>query len=775
MLFSILFRIPDAKATHIVGGELNYRYLGNNVYEIRLTVYRDCFNGIPAFDNPASVGVFDAFNNLVTEIRMVFKGSDTIPSAINNPCFIPPANICYEHTTYIDSVVLPPSSLGYQLAYQRCCRNYTIANIVSPDNTGATYYATIPGTSTFSQNGNPVFKDWPPPFICAGLPFVFDHSATDPDGDSISYELCVPFNGADTIIPTPQPPNAPPYADVIFKAPYNLGNLLGGTPLQIDPVTGLLTAIPATIGQFVVGICAREFRNGIYVGVTKRDFQLNVVPCPTLIVAALQYPLITCGSNAVQFVNQSYNAGSYLWDFGLPGNTDTSTAFSPSFTYPDTGSYVVTLVAYSGFNPNCTDTTTGTVQILPAYLTDYTYTRNPCTNEIIFIDSSNTDAGPTTSWQWDFDDGTSSNIHNPVHQFQPGTYTVTLVTTSQRGCRQTISKIIVVPPLITASVQPTSVSCNGLCDGTANASVLNGTLPLSYQWNDSLIQNTQLATGLCAGNYSVTVTDSNGCITNADVIVNEPSPLVVEASVIPAYCGGRCIGSALSVASGGNGSYQYQWNDSLAQQTAEATGLCTGNYSVTVTDLKGCSATHTVSIIYSDSLPDVNASADTTDIYEGQSVSLHASPQLNYILTWQPVSSLQNASSANPVATPPGTTTYEVFVTDPNQCTNSDTVTIRVLNVICTEPEIYIPNAFSPDGDHVNDVFRIRGNTFNTMHLVIYDRWGEKVFETNNYREGWDGIYKGKAAEPGVYMYYVELTCFDKSTFFHKGNVTLLR
>ena len=191
-------------ATHIVGGELNYHYIGNNQYEISLTVYRDCKNGVPLLDNPAYVFVFDAFNNLFTTVLLPLDDKDTIPSTINSPCFTPRDTICYEHSHYQKVIVtLPPSVAGYQLAYQRCCRNNTILNIVSPGASGATFYAFIPGTSIFSQNSNPVYDSLPPPFICLNIPFVFDHSATDADGDSIVYELCNPFLGASSSVPQP--------------------------------------------------------------------------------------------------------------------------------------------------------------------------------------------------------------------------------------------------------------------------------------------------------------------------------------------------------------------------------------------------------------------------------------------------------------------------------------------------------------------------------------------------------------------------------------------
>ncbi len=115
-------------------------------------------------------------------MALVLDSLETIPFGVNSPCFIPPTDICYERSFYHPQTVrLPPNSSGYQLVYQRCCRNNTILNLTAPGATGATFYAFIPGTSTFSQNSNPVFDSLPPPFICLDMSFVFDHSATDAD------------------------------------------------------------------------------------------------------------------------------------------------------------------------------------------------------------------------------------------------------------------------------------------------------------------------------------------------------------------------------------------------------------------------------------------------------------------------------------------------------------------------------------------------------------------------------------------------------------------
>ena len=781
LLLVQIFTCIPAKATHIVGGELNYRYLGNNIYEINLTVYRDCYNGVPPFDDPASVGIFNAINNaFIREKLFNFVELDTVPPTINSPCFLPPTDICYERTVYTDTVILPPSAGGYILSYQRCCRNVTIVNIITPESTGATYEAWMAGTSTFSQNSNPVFTNWPPPFVCAGYPFVFDHSATDYEGDSIVYQLITPLDGASTSNPMPQPPNQPPYAPVFFNPPYSVGDMIGGVPpMAIDPNTGILTCLPTTLGQFVVGIRAIEYRGGVVVGYTRRDFQLNVVPCPTLVVAALQNPLISCGSNTVLFQNLSFNAGSYSWDFGVQGSTtDVSTATTPSFTYPDTGTYTVTLIAYSNIDPGCADTTYGTVTILPDYVADFSYTIDTCKNEVSFNDTSNSVSGTTIAASWTFGDGSTSNLQNPTHTYgSSGTWNAQLIATSSRGCKDTIIKPVVLLPSIDVQVQSkTDVSCLGDCNGTAQTTAINGLPPYNYQWNDPAQQTTSLADSLCPGIYTVTVTDDRGCTTTETITISEPAALTASAISTPDYCGGICGGSASVNATGGTVQYSYLWSDPQQQQTATANGLCQGTYTVTVTDSRGCSYIDSIQVAYVDSFPVLDATADTTQLYVGQSTYIHANTvNTNWSINWTPSFSLNSSTSFDPLASPPITTTYVLTGTDQNGCPSYDSVTIEVKDVLCAEPEIFIPNAFSPNSDQNNDILYVRGNTIEKVYLAIYDRWGEILFETNSTSLGWDGTYKGQPVTADVYVYYVEITCYDKSQFKKKGNISVIR
>ena len=431
-------------ATHIVGGELNYQYLGNYNYRIRLVVYRDCFNGQAPFDDPASIGVFNSSNALTRQVFISPTTQGNVPNYINSPCLVPPTNVCYEYAEYDTVVYLPPIPGGYQLAYQRCCRNSSINNVANLPVVGATYYATIPDTSIVAVNSNPQFTHLPPTFICQGASFHFDHSAIDPDGDALVYELYTPLDGADNIIPMPQPPNPPPYSHIQFQSPYTLSNVLGGAPMTIDPATGMLTATPGFLGQFVYGVSVKEYRNGVLIGRTIRDYQVNVVPCPNITVASIFSPTIVCGSLEANFVNNSYNAITYNWDFGDPSNpNDTSTAINPAYVYPDTGIYHATLIAHSPINPLCTDTATGEIRVFPSFYSNFTISNQHCSNQFNFYDASFGHHAPANYWSWNFGDGTFASVQNGNHSYPtPGAYEVRFISSADSGCTDTSTTLI---------------------------------------------------------------------------------------------------------------------------------------------------------------------------------------------------------------------------------------------------------------------------------------------------------------------------------------------
>src|ERR1700758_2403781 len=365
------------QAKYIIGGEIYYDDLGGGNYTITLKLYRDCVNGSSTpFDNPAVLSVYDNFGHFIKNINIPFTSSANVPSSVNSPCFTPPPNICVDYAAYTATVNLPPIVGGYNL----------VLNINTPGSTGSTYTEHIPGSEVTATNSSPRFNTYPPIFTCAGVDINLNNLAVDPDGDSLVYDLCSPLTGLNACCPQLQytasaggcstPPSSgmcdsiaapPPYNFLSYSSPYSGPYPISSNPsIIIDPQTGFISGTPNITGQWVVGVCVREYRNGVLLGTHSRDFQFNVVTCQNLIISAIQQQSQKCGGLTVQFNNLSSGATHYLWDFGVTSiSSDTSSAKNPTYTYPDTGKYLVTLIVY-GATAGCNDTSTQIFTIYPA-------------------------------------------------------------------------------------------------------------------------------------------------------------------------------------------------------------------------------------------------------------------------------------------------------------------------------------------------------------------------------------------------------------------------
>lgn len=201
---------------------------------------------------------------------------------------------------------------------------------------------------------------------------------------------------------------------------------------------------------------------------------------------------------------------------------------------------------------------------------------------------------------------------------------------------------------------------------------------------------------------------------------------------------------------------------------ATATGLTPGNYIVTVTDKNNCIKTQTL-IIGTSINPIATAYKDTT-IIPGETANLFAFGGIYY--TWSPATGLSCPTCRNTAASPTVTTVYCVTVTDANGCTDRFCVTVTVEKQC---GEIYVPTAFSPNGDEENDLFFVKSNCIRKIIFLIYDQWGEKVFETNDPKACWDGIYKNKKMDEAVFVFYLNATLNNNKAIIKRGNITLAK
>ena len=200
LLISVCFLITeDISATHIVGGNITYKHVSGDIYQVKLVLRRDCFLGSPEaqFDDPASIGIFTGSGALAIwlanngQIRIPFMASDTLNEYIQSDCGFEGTQVCVHETTYQGNVFLPQRPGGYLLAYQRCCRNASLNNVLDPLETGSTYWVAVTEQSLTLKNSTPTFDQWPDVYICANKPLVIDHKATDKEGDSLVYKLFV--------------------------------------------------------------------------------------------------------------------------------------------------------------------------------------------------------------------------------------------------------------------------------------------------------------------------------------------------------------------------------------------------------------------------------------------------------------------------------------------------------------------------------------------------------------------------------------------------------
>lgn len=450
----LIFWIGDVFATHIVGGNLTYKRIQGNTFEITFTMRRDCEFGSPEaqFDDPASIAIFSSTGALMIglgttngQLLLPFNDDDTLNQIIESDCGFEGKQVCVHETIYRGRLNLPFRPGGYILVYQRCCRNKTLNNVVDPLEAGATYFVHITEEAWNTNNSSPTFKNWPAVYICANEDLVFDHSATDIDGDSLVYRLYNPFTGASLARPKPQPASRPPYDQVIFQPPYSVDDFLGGVPLRIDPVTGLLTGRPNLVGQFLVGIAVDEYKNGVYVGTVYRDFQYNVRICSAPPKADFTTVGYNCEGLEVQFENKSESVTRLIWNFNYPSEDSAfiTEELNPTFTFPQEGVYNVQLIAIRQ-SDNCRDEIVKKISVFDTeVIAAFKASLDGCLEDgkiRVKLEDRSKIATPDSNfvaWEWTVvqNDIIQSFSGNPITVIlDPDDFEVYLTATAENGC-----------------------------------------------------------------------------------------------------------------------------------------------------------------------------------------------------------------------------------------------------------------------------------------------------------------------------------------------------
>lgn len=553
----------------------------------------------------------------------------------------------------------------------------------------------------------------------------------------------------------------------------------------------------------------------------------DAVGCTATVTVSITQPATALTASVSSSTNVSCNGGSN------GSATVTAGGGTPAYTYAwspsggnlfaatglSAGNYTVTVTDANG----CTQTATVSITQPNALSVSINSTQTGCT-----VNNGTATANPsggTLPYTYNWNNGQTAQTATGL---SAGNYSV--VITDSQGCTSSTTIAVTTINGPTAAVSAgNNVSCNGGNDGTATVSVSGGSPAYTYSWNPSG-GTSSAATGLSAGNYTVTVTDANGCTDTATVAITQPSVLSVTISSTNVLCNTTNTGTAAASASGGTSPYTYQWSNSAT--TSAISNLTAQIYSVTITDTNGCTQSTTVQV-NQDASPNAAISGNTS-LCIGETATLTASGGTAY--SWStgatassiivsaagtysvaasmngcsdtasvtvvvnflpavgiipPVDTIQLGDNATLTASggityswsngsttsiivvsPTETTTYTVVVADTNGCTALDTVTVFV-ELNCGE--VFVPNAFSPNGDGKNDVLFVRGKCIKALEFVIYNRWGQEVFRTTDLTKGWDGIYKDKKENTSVFVYYMEATLITGEKRDEKGTIILIR
>lgn len=289
VFYILLLSTFAAEASHLVGGYLTYRWLGtsgnNTQYRVNLFVYRDCSrdgtdNEVP-FDPLITLCVYNGNKRLFKSYTVSLLASKKVQPVGNTNC-PEVASACLEQGIYEATIVLPNSSSGYHLKWERCCRN-TQNNLRDQQGEafqGQTYYGFIPPTSI--QNSSPYFLDIPVPFICKNDTTTIRNRAVDPDGDSLSYKFVTPWQGA--TLNTPEVTRCvDPMANidnVEYWSGYSATQPFGANGIaSIDAYNGLTTYMSPATGRFAVAVEVTEWRNGTAISTVRLDLQILVINC----------------------------------------------------------------------------------------------------------------------------------------------------------------------------------------------------------------------------------------------------------------------------------------------------------------------------------------------------------------------------------------------------------------------------------------------------------------------------------------------------------------
>jgi len=573
-----------------------------------------------------------------------------------------------------------------------------------------------------------------------------------------------------------------------FPQYYIDNQAIGGTTITYDGFTTVLTAwvLVVPCAQYHIKIAIGDAGDNILdsgVFLEANSFSSNAVNFTTsytsnidtnavegcnsaIITFSLPNPLPTQQvihfnilGTAINGVDYTHIADSII----IPaGQTSTSITISPindGISEPTESVYLVFQSSPCSYD---------TVKI---YIKDYEVLTGSFTSPVVCGPnvnslSFNTSNGfPPINYIWNTGETTAQININPINSTS---YNITV----SDACGTIVTDSILVD-IVEANLNYQDVLCFNESSGSASINVINGVAPFTYTWNTNPVQNTSSVTNLSAGSYTVTITDKYGCMLEIPFTINQPPILNLTLTLEDEKCFNSCNGKAIANINGGVPPYQFNWNINPPQNAAVATNLCSGNYSITVTDSNNCTINNTFTINTNTLISSDFIASVTTGI-----IPL----TVNFTYTGIGANSWywnfgdgNTSTEQNPSHIFNEMGLYNVILTvnsgAPDSCISSSAIIIEAV----LPSEVKIPNVFTPNRDGINDIFTVANKGLETANMKIFNRWGKLVAEWDGAQGGWDGTINGIPASEGVYYYIFTAKGFDKVEYNYNGIFSLMR
>lgn len=632
--------------------------------------------------------------------------------------------------------------------------NSTVNHGCFNQNTGSISLAVSGGVPGYSYSWNPATVTGSNPTgLSAG---VYHYTVTDNNNCSI--------NGTITLTPPP-PINVSTITQNIDCYSNSTGSIqltaTGGYP------TYSYTWNPAmAVGQSPSGLIAGTYS---YTITDNNNCTANgsvTLSEPPLLIVDVASQDINCYGQNTGSISLTASGGTPNYTYSW--SPATVSGSSPIGLTSGTYSYTIT------DNNNCTENGSVTLNQPPQLVINAASQNIDCYNNSTGSISLAASGGvPGYSYTW----SELSTTDSALTGLAAGTYHYTA--TDNQNCTANGSVTLTQPALLTANATHTNVTCHDGSNGTITINTTGGTMPYSYELeiNGVYTAGGQQFQNLAEGTYNARITDAHGCQTTTAATLTQPEAIQVFADNDSAKCYGESSGTIRMQTVGGTSPYLYS-SSGIVNNDGMFGNLPAGEHIISITDANGCESTHTTVIYQPDSIIIFIEPMDSIVLLlsETETVTLSA----NYsdaTFNWSPAIGIacddcpQNTINTNDdiIYTITASTNPHGVV-----CTNS----VRLPITVIPDYRLYIPNAFSPNGDGVNDEYEIFGNkkAMKFIEFRVFNRWGEKVFESNDINFKWDGRYKDNYLPPAVYVYSLAIIFMDNhAETENRGTITILR